>query len=201
MSIANAGRQGTAATEHVPASRKNANAVLPASLLQSRAPGIKLCSTPFESESTFLKRQEGPTFFSFPLAGPICRLMTEENRQTHEATQKIHRRKVKARRETIEAMMEVPRARMKKMYAPPKIRLNRDTKSVNLTTSSSRPGQLFLACYSTIKQQRSAPRDVLDVCRRVRARVLCGLISCASVSFALRSPSSTTFPNWQADGD
>lgn len=58
----------------------------------------------------------------------------DESVEAAEATQKIHRRKVKARRETIEAMMEVPRARMKKMYAPPKIRLNRDTKSVNLVT-------------------------------------------------------------------
>jgi hypothetical protein len=52
--------------------------------------------------------------------------------KTHEAIQKIHRRKVKPSREMIEAMMEVPRARMKKMYAPPKNRLKRDTKSVNL---------------------------------------------------------------------
>lgn len=56
---------------------------------------------------------------------------------THEATQKIHRMKVNPSKETMEAMIEVPRARMKKMYAPPKIKLKSDTKSVYLKATSS----------------------------------------------------------------
>lgn len=51
---------------------------------------------------------------------------------TYEATQKIHSRKVNPSTETTEAMIEVPRARMKKIYAEPKIKLKSETKRVYL---------------------------------------------------------------------
>lgn len=49
-------------------------------------------------------------------------------------TQKIHRMKENASTEMSEAMIDVPRNRMKKMKAPPTKMLNIEVKSVNLVT-------------------------------------------------------------------
>lgn len=58
----------------------------------------------------------------------------DDSVEAAEAIQKIQVMNKKARTEMMDPMIEVPNARMKKMYAPPRKRVHSDTKSVYLVT-------------------------------------------------------------------
>lgn len=76
--------------------------------------------------------QKGKSLRYVPSPCEISRLKMKVGSETHEAIQKIQVMNKKARTEMMDPMIEVPNARMKKMYAPPRKRVHSDTKSVYL---------------------------------------------------------------------